>query len=211
MVDTEPRLISRPHDAILLSGRARLRQATHKAHMKLHAAPGFHALLQGDITIEHYRALLLRLYGLHLPLDRRIARHAGNPWLDWRSDGTRSAAARLRQDLISLGDTPTTLDSVPSADATLPAMSSPAEALGCAWVLEGSALGGRVMARHLQALFPSQASGQGFFTTDPGQPARWASCCDAVEHCSADEAGFTAMAATATQIFEAFDTWLARP
>jgi heme oxygenase len=55
--------------------RKSLRVATAAVHARLHAQLQFAALLRGDLSPANYTRLLLRLLGLHAPIEQRLARH----------------------------------------------------------------------------------------------------------------------------------------
>ena len=140
-----------------------------------------------------------------------MARHAGRPGFAWRS-AAPDRAARLRQDLLDLGLPAPCVAAAPCAARHLPTLDHPAAALGGAWVIEGSALGGGVLARRLDAvLAPGEPGGRAFFTPDPQQPARWRACCAAVEACGADPEGLAQMQHAARDTFAAFEIWLGAP
>jgi heme oxygenase len=206
----------RPHAAAIIPPpdiRAALRQATHQAHARLHAQPHFAALLRGTLSRPAYAALLLRLLGLHAPIEAGLARHAGSRWLAWAEttpDQTR--AARLARDLRALGLDAAAIVAAPMADALLPSLTHPAAALGCAWVVEGSALGGVVLARRLAAA-PALAGSGSFFQPAEGhagdrQALRWRACCRALDECGAAPDRWVAMRDAAQATFDAFETWL---
>jgi len=116
----------------------------------------------------------------------------------------------LRCDLAALGLGLLEIEQSPRADLLLPKLADPASALGCAWVVEGSALGGRVMSSRVQAILSlnKEAGGGAFFASDLEQPARWRGCCAAVESCGAQANGLAAMTSAATTVFAAFEIWL---
>lgn len=193
------------------TARRTLRVATKPAHERLHTNAAFAALLRGELTRPAYQQLLGRLLGLHEPVEERLARNSADPLFAWRSAGaTVSRAALLRADLAALGRAHPTIKAIPRGDALLPPLDDPASALGCAWVVEGSALGGRVMSSRVDAMLRiGQSDGGGsFFALDPGQPDRWRGCCDAVERCGAEPDGLAVMTHAAVATFTAFETWL---
>jgi heme oxygenase len=115
-----------------------LRERTRDAHEAVEAAFALDARLADRAS---YARLLLILRGVHLPAERMLARTEG--WADLRpriDPASRARAAALDDDLrllgVAAGDVP--------AD---PAGVSLAHGLGCLYVLEGSALGGQIIAR----------------------------------------------------------------
>jgi heme oxygenase len=196
------------------SCREILRETTDTLHRRLHEIPSFLALRAGSISRADYSALLLRLLGLHTPIDERLAALQPMPELAWYHAAAASAsrAARLRCDLAALGMAPGAIDAAPRADALLPPLADAATALGCAWVVEGSALGGRLLASRLSAdLGLTSMNGGAFFTPLPSQQERWSACCTAVEACGASADRLAPMLAAAEATFAGFAAWMAEP
>jgi heme oxygenase len=110
---------------------AALRAATSEAHAELDSS----LALAKSLTPERYARFLRASLAVVAPLEARIA-----CWLGFPADGVFRTTA-LRADLSSLG---AVLEESP---ATVPSINSLAEAMGAAYVVEGSALGGLVLAR----------------------------------------------------------------
>jgi len=172
--------------------------------------PSFAALQNGSLSCVGYQRLLLRLLGLHAPLDERQGAFGDEPLLEWtRAAPEASRAELLRRDLRVLGVSDGAIRSAPRADDLLPKPATPAEALGCAWVIEGSAMGGRVIAKLLsEHLGIGQATGGAFFVQGPWQQARWAACCQAVETCGQHTTARAAMQRAADGTMWAFASWM---
>ncbi|MGE0222672.1 MAG: biliverdin-producing heme oxygenase [Acetobacteraceae bacterium] len=187
-----------------------LRNATDAAHRALHGHPAFAALLRGNLSRDGYARLLSRLLGLHDPIERRLRCHDAHPLMAWRRIGAESPRpSRLRQDLSALGIDADALALVPMADAAiLPATDNIAAALGCAWVVEGSAMGGVVLSRHVAAIVGGPGGGDSFFSSQPHNKERWRQCCAAVEQCGSGTRNRAIMVAAAIATFAAFQTWL---
>lgn len=111
-----------------------LRERTRSQHARLDAAIDFH---EYRITPARYGAFLRGVLAVVTPLEDALAEWPVTP------DGP-SRTARLRSDLARLG-IPQAVDS-----ARVRRPRSLAEAYGCAYVLEGSALGGLVLARTVE-------------------------------------------------------------
>ena len=193
------------------TARRALQLATRETHERLHDNIAFARLLRGDMTRAAYRRLLAGLLGLHDPIETALERLAGDPLLAWRSPGRAlSRGGLLRDDLQALGLDPREIAAAPRADSLLPLLTDAPSALGCAWVVEGSALGGRVMAAKVGAIadLPPNGGGRAFFASDTGQPARWRGCCDAVETCGLQPEGLATMICSAMATFAAFQLWL---
>jgi heme oxygenase len=196
------------------TARRALQLATKPSHERLHTNVAFAALLRGELTRPGYLRLLVSLLGLHEPIEESLGRLPSDCLLEWRGAGhPLSRTALLRGDLAALGLSPLEIEAAPRAHGLLPRLADPASALGCAWVIEGSALGGRVMSARVSAILHlgPTAGGGGFFSSDPGQPARWLGCCEAVEVCGAQPNGLASMTQAATATFAAFEAWLDQP
>lgn len=117
--------------------------------------------LPGSIsTREDYIELLLRLHSFHSAVEERLANRA---WAaEWSELGIALPAHRrahlLSADLKSLGAVPE------KATVWLPGLSNVAQALGCLYVVEGSSLGGRVLAPAFRASLGDVPTG--FFDSD---------------------------------------------
>ncbi|MBV1696000.1 MAG: biliverdin-producing heme oxygenase [Hyphomicrobiales bacterium] len=57
--------------------RSQLQAATRDVHERLHDHPAMAGILSGSATLEDYRALLVRLYGFHSPLERAFVATPG--------------------------------------------------------------------------------------------------------------------------------------
>jgi len=205
-VRAPPSRVARPPQDM----RAALRRATAAAHEGLHKNQAFAELLRGDLPRRDYANLLLRLLGLHAAVERKLAPHLGSSWFAWYDAAPGELrSARLRRDLVALGTPQSLITAAAAADDVLPSLATPAAALGCAWVVEGSALGGRLLARHVASIIGDGEEGGGsFFLSNPEPPARWVACCDAVNLCGAEPGNRAAILAAATATFEAVGTWL---
>jgi heme oxygenase len=109
-----------------------LRERTREQHSELDAALDFNG-----ITTARYGAFLRGIAGVVTALEPAIARYLETSTIPSRTE-------RIRADLAALGL---------AAEAPAPRCALPrniAEAYGCAYVLEGSALGGIVLARLVQ-------------------------------------------------------------
>ena len=128
---------------------ARLRAATAATHRDVEAMV---PLLDPALTVAQYRAFLATLWGVHRPLEQRLARVAGLvtvvPDLE-----RRWKATLLAQDLDALG---VEAAAVPVCEDG-PALATIEDAVGCMYVLEGSTLGGQQLRRHLATVLPAVA------------------------------------------------------
>ena len=186
--------------------RIELRHATAAVHERLHRVPVFAALAAGQLDRGAYLSLLGRLYGFHDPFETAIAQ-AGPPGLQpaqWRR------AHLLQSDMTELDRSGNAVADLPRHPA--PGSDwSPAQAMGCLYVIEGSTLGGRQLARRLDHLLPANATaGRAFLLAGTDQNhVRWRDFCAALDACGADPAPRAEMVAGAIEAFHCFEAWFA--
>jgi heme oxygenase len=176
--------------------RDALRTATQEPHERLHLHAGFKIVKDGTITLQDYRALLVRLYGFYLPFERAVG---VNPIrTQW-----------LERDLIWLSDDDASLSRI-GLCADLPLYDTAERQLGALYVVEGSALGGRQLYRGLDRLLgPETVDGRRFFNgrgADTGDA--WKGFIDQLASVGPEPSGRTALVSAAVETFEVFETWL---
>jgi heme oxygenase len=115
-----------------------------------------------QFSLEDYTRTQTAFLGFFEPVESALGRA-----VDWSAVGidmtTRNRAHLLRDDLIALGLSDSTIASLPRCSSLAP-MGDLAGALGCLYVLEGSTLGGQVIGRELARRFGIGAStGASFF------------------------------------------------
>ena len=120
--------------------RARFRQTTAELHARVEARLD---LLTPALTAERYRHILAVLYGYYEPLERRIA---AAPRI---ALPLRARVPLLAEDLGWLGLSPSAIATLPRCPY-VPHLGGVAELAGCLYVIEGAALGGRVLGRALR-------------------------------------------------------------
>ena len=174
-----------------------LRDATRETHQRLHGHAGFSAIQSGTATTDQYLWMLRRLYGFHRAYEQ--AALCGVVRTTW-----------LETDLMTLGETPHSLYLLPRC-ADLPRLETLNQRLGARYVVDGSALGGREMARGLDGLLGAGVpAGRRFFlghgaaTGDVWRQVM-ALLADAPETDQAQTEIVNAAAAT----FSAFERWAA--
>lgn len=187
--------------------RQQLRQATSVVHEALHQHPDFVSLINGRMTLQGYRALLARLYGFHRPFDAGL-RAASPEVLRGFNVLERERSPALWLDLRYLGMSESEIDALPTFEGLGEVHSYP-ELMGRLYVVEGSALGGRVLAARLDGLLgPDENHGRLFFTgrTAP-DPLSWAAFCRLLEG-QAARSDTSAVIDGAETTFRALAHWL---
>jgi heme oxygenase len=180
-----------------------LKQSTATAHRRLEASLDW---MSPDFSRDDYRRLMRRLLGFLRPWESMVAR--------FLPDGAsamfdeRRKTPLLERDVAALDD-PSSTPIEFAAPEQLPYVDSPAAAWGSWYVVEGSTLGGQLLARHFHARWNlSEAAGLTYFTGYGSQTgARWAEFRRAAE-ASVDAVDYDAAAVAAGETFEKFGTWL---
>jgi heme oxygenase len=174
--------------------REALRRATADVHARLHLHPGLAAVAAGRIDAEHYRRLLLRLYGFYLPFEAVAG-------LD------RLRSGWLASDLAALGTLRPHAATMACRD-DLPHLACGNAVLGALYVVEGSALGGRGLARQLNGLMGDDSlAGRRFFASDGAEPGHaWRAFADRLPAVPAAARHTVIAAAVAT--FCSFENWM---
>lgn len=181
-----------------MSLRALLRSTTSDSHDAIEKNPALSLLTSPHLTEGTYVAILERYYGFFRPMENAL-RAAGAPL-------AVSKSSELVEDLLAFGLSPQSIETLPFC-RSLPSVASPASRIGVQYVMEGSALGGLMIARHL-ATFPwyTPARGSFFHADSAGVAARWkdfVASLDAIPPSLHEEAAQSALAT-----FSALDNWM---
>ena len=195
---------SRP-DSLLAS----LREATREAHAAIEQVPALARLLDPGLGRADYAATLGRLYRFHAALEPRLVAAL----VGWPAAAALAAAGRpgaLAADLAALGRPAP----APAPEAALPGLAEGMAALGCLYVMEGSSLGGRVIARRLvESLGVTPGQGGRFFGGEGADTARarWRVLCDLLEEvgAAASPEGRARLLHGATEGFTRLGDWMA--
>lgn len=184
---------------------ARLRRQTRVQHDSIERAVDLPARLQRRTA---YATLLGRFHGFYRPLEQRLAAVGG-----LAATGVDLPARRktelLVADLEALGHTPVTIAALPTC-AALPALGGVAAALGCLYVVEGSTLGGRIIAREIRRAHGagSDASASFFRGYGARTGAMWSALRRILDQeCAREPAASDAIAA-ANDTFARLEAWL---
>lgn len=190
-----------------MEGRVTLRRLKEET-AALHArAEQFVRILDEDASVADYHRYLVAMLGYHDPLERLLAGHAGLVAAGFEAErGARREL--LERDLANLGDVRTAWPACPR----LPDVESLPRAIGAAYVLEGSTLGGRyILAKLPQALAGLRGRATAFLeghgdSTGP----RWRSFADVVERAVATRENAHLTVAGACETFARLIDWLAQ-
>ncbi len=173
------------------SVRTALRESTEDVHERLHQARPFAALAEQRLDVGGYSDLVRRIAAFHFTVGPALN-------LD---DSRRRLLAR---DLAALG----------SPEPSLLGWSAPdseAGRLGCAYVVEGSAIGGRIIYGQLDYLFGRSADGREFFRGSEGDRSRWHGLCGRLETAGRRLGAVKEMVDGAKDAFSLFERALLTP
>lgn len=187
-----------------------LRQAVWPAHQRLEEASPMAAVVQGTATRQQYTAALVALYGVVAPLEQAIQRfldnaHAGDPTLAPYSTGQWQRSSLLEQDLRQLLGPSCNVMNLPRSDS-LPPVTNLDQVLGVLYVLEGSRLGGQVIAESVQRhLGLDNNTGCAYFSGNDQDPLPvWRRFKSLLEEQATQR---QVVIDTATSCFNALETW----
>ncbi|MBT2770755.1 biliverdin-producing heme oxygenase [Halomonas sp. ISL-60] len=174
-----------------------LKRETRVAHHQVDQHPALKPLLSRELTVAKYATALSALYAPIASLEQALSSGLQAHAMDYR---LMQREPLLKADIQRLGKR---VASVPFA--ALP--TSPANTVGMLYVLEGSRLGGAMIARHVESVLGRQVPLQ-FLTAHPLTGEQWAAFWHFAEyHCPLST--WPAVLAGAQQAFERFTLDLA--
>lgn len=192
--------------------RFALRSETAEIHEQLHRVASFQGLLDGNMSLEHYVALMTRLHGFYVPLDRSVLAACSRTDVFQGQFCYQPRAEMLAQDLATLGVSPGQVES----NETCVDINSieTAEALaGVIYVIEGSVLGGAMISKAINHLPLSENVKRKNYWTwcRINGKARWAMTLQFVDELDCQGVDRALMVDAAKATFAAMHKWLARP
>lgn len=160
-------------------------------------------------SIDPYRKLIVRFLGFYRPVEALITSHLANE--DLLELGRRRKTALLIDDLRALGIPQDAIDDIPVC-AAFPDIETPAQALGCMYVLEGATLGGKLIRRQLAShLNLEPGTGSSFFASygDDTGPMWKRFCSFVTQYETAHKEECFQIVSAAKDTFEKFEQWIA--
>ena len=187
-------------------GRSALRRLKQET-AALHALAEQHVrILDEDATAADYHRYLVAMHGYHAPMEERLAAHTALAEVGYGAT-PRQKRTLIERDLARLGDP---RDAWPACHR-LPELGPLPRAIGAAYVLEGSTLGGRyILAKLPPALAKLRERATAFlegYGADTGP--RWRAFGELVERAIASPADEDEAAAGACETFARLIDWLA--
>ena len=179
----------------------RLRFETSPYHDSVEANAFNQALTAGRVTTAETAQFLARMYGFVQPYEEALRRHGAAFGPDWQL-AQRYRAHFILDDLARLGHLAT-----PPQCPALPPLETRAQLLGAMYVLEGSTLGGQVIARQLAA---AGIDGRTFFGSRAERTGPlWKQFTQLLEAAAAaEDADADAIVASAILTFQTLAVWL---
>ncbi|MCB2378529.1 biliverdin-producing heme oxygenase [Hymenobacter sp. BT635] len=175
-----------------------LRTETRPYHDALEQNEFNRALQADSITAQATHRFLAKLYGFLVPYEAHLRQHGLGP--EWQPE------LRQRAHLIpaDLGVGATALPLCP----TMPPLETPAQLLGAMYVLEGSTLGGQVLARQLGK---AGIEARTYFSGHGEQTGPlWKSFCQLLGE-AATEDNQAEIVASAAATFQTLHAWIEKP
>jgi heme oxygenase len=159
-------------------------------------------LMDHELDVDTYVSCLLKLHGI-------IA-----AWEEWAAPNAPAwiqplLAARRRGELLLLDLTCFGVDTSGEARPALPQMRDTASLLGAMYVMEGSTLGGQLIARHVELVLGLTAGqGNAYFCGHNERTGQlWKEFCDALRT-KVPERETDAVIAAAKAMFGVFGSWM---
>jgi heme oxygenase len=139
----------------------RLKTATQAEHRLLEAELN---LFRQPYHWADYQNLLEFFYGFHRSFEAYLDAHLSDCPVGHFYSSSRRKAWRAHRDLLWLGVSPAALAAMPLWPTPESWLREPSQVWGALYVVEGSALGAQVIAKHLQGSMPGfDAAGLQFF------------------------------------------------
>ena len=187
----------------------RLKAQTRAEHVAMEATLD---LMRDDLSLADYRRLLERYLGFYAPVEARLAwvlASVAIARLDGLEFETRRKLPLLQADLAALGGPAAATLAVCDA---LPPLHTPAQAMGCLYVLEGATLGGMVIGRHVQrTLGLTPDCGARFFHGNGARTAEeWRAFRAVLAGFAASPASADAVVESANETFQSLRHWCLR-
>lgn len=190
---------------------SRLRDATSDAHRQLESTIDIGTAVS---SVASYESLLTKFLAFHAALEPPLERLLQKEGFGYRPQ-ERLKSPWLKADLSALGRTAGEIDSLPPVPAALlPDLELPAQGWGCAYVLEGSTLGGRHISAMLDARPQIPENARQFFRSYGAQTGgKWTEFLQALEcfGSSTSPAGHDHAAAAACRTFRSLQLWMQFP
>lgn len=182
---------------------AHLRAATREPHERLEAALD---LLAPPLERARFARVLVRFHGLHAAWEPAMSARAGLAEMI----SARTRLPHLRADLLALGSSPGEIDALPACRPAAALADTEAGAWGSLYVMEGSTLGGKMIARALAGAPWLPPAGLTYFDARGADTGRlWRALGQALDAAAPTAAQREALAHGAAEAFDVVRAWVA--
>lgn len=183
--------------------RTRLRTETAARHLQLERRLD---ILDPQLCMSRYRRILAGFLGFYLPIEQGL--RALGPVSPEPGIEPPERAALLAADLLAMGMSSRVVQAQPRC-TDLPPLGSVEQMAGCLYVLEGAALGGRIIARTLErTLDVGRAHGASFFAGRADTAFRWKRLLGWLEELSQANTDADEIVSSADRTFASLEAWL---
>jgi heme oxygenase (biliverdin-IX-beta and delta-forming) len=160
---------------------------------------------------DDFERLLARFYGFYLPHEARLRSYASALDAYGIELGRRLKTAKIHDDLLSLGMSAEEISGLPQC-VDLPELSTPQQALGSLYVLEGSTLGSQVIARALNKNADLDIMSAMRFLSGYGASTgtMWLSFVSSLDAAGLETEGIADAQEGAVQTFDCLERWMCR-
>ena len=186
-----------------------LRHETRAEHGGLDQHPAFASLLDGTMSLNGYRNLMLAFHGFYLRVDEPLQQACGRYGLDRLGFVYEPRTAILASDLRVLG-----ADVPPWTGQSLPVQKLDVDSIeslgGALYVFEGSLLGASMMCASTDSLLQRIGTGGNAYwkwCREAGSK-RWAMTCQLIERLATTDQAKARMVDAAQTAFRSFAQWL---
>jgi heme oxygenase (biliverdin-IX-beta and delta-forming) len=185
-----------------------IKARTTNSHLRVEQSKLMQPLGNGTLSAENYGLILRKFYGFFNPLEKAISGVEGITEVlpDFPQ---RRKSSLLLQDLKALREQGQVSSGLPFCPS-LPEVSTLSQAMGCLYVMEGSTLGGRFIARQVQESLGLDPETGGAFFHGYGAATgrRWKGFQEALRAYSENTGNEAAIIEAAEETFSQLEKWL---
>lgn len=159
-------------------------------------------LMREDFNLDDYKNLLVRFYSFYKPFEEKMRELSAADPIEF-DHAERLNTPKLFKDLRELGMSENEIAEIKESDE-LPRLDSKEKIFGALYVIEGSTLGGQVIARHLKQKFDIDAATGGAFFAGYGKETgtMWRAFGAAITKFAENSANHDEIIAGANETFE---------
>lgn len=146
------------HNFIKASLQVKLKESTRELHSQIESVPLLNKIIKRNITLHEFKLLIKKFYAYIKPCENAINTLQSRHLLS-----NREKTNLLKNDLVALGLEEFTINER-NFSPILPPLNTHAQVLGYMYVIEGSTLGGQIIAKILfETLNLTPETGASFF------------------------------------------------